>query len=72
MPLDARTGIVRGEEALSFADENAPFLCLPLLFRLIRPAEFVRLAGDAGFVVEPVHADFTTAPYRESQGGAPV
>jgi SAM-dependent methyltransferase len=64
---DDQTGIVHGEEALSFADEDAPFLRLPLLFRLIRPDEFVRLAGEAGFVVESVHADFTTAPYREGQ-----
>jgi SAM-dependent methyltransferase len=64
---DHQSGIVHGEEVLAFADEDVPFLRLPLQFRLIRPDEFAHLAHDAGFVVESVRADFTTAPYREGQ-----
>ena len=37
---DETTGIVRGEETIAFADEDVPFLRLPLRFRLIRPDEF--------------------------------
>lgn len=61
------TGIVHGEEVLSFADEDAPFLRLPLQFHLIRPGEFTRLANDAGFIIESVRGDFTMEPYREGQ-----
>lgn len=59
------TLIVQGEEVLSFADADAPFLRLPMQFRLIRPEQFARLANDAGFMIESVSADFTTVPYRE-------
>lgn len=64
---DDETGIVSGEEVLSLADEAVPFLRLPLRFRLIRSDEFTRLAAGAGLAIESVHADFTTAQYREGQ-----
>jgi hypothetical protein len=64
---DHQTGIVRGEEVLSFANEEVPFLRLPIQFRLIRPDVFAHLADEAGFIVESVNADFTRAPYREGQ-----
>jgi SAM-dependent methyltransferase len=64
---DDTTGVVQGEEALSFAKEDVPFLRLPLRFRLIQPDAFTRLAHEAGFTVESVRADFTTTEYREGQ-----
>jgi SAM-dependent methyltransferase len=69
---DAETGVVRGEEALAFADDDVPFLRLPLTFRLIRPAVFSRLARESGFNVESVRADFTTAAYKEGQSRTAV
>jgi len=64
---DDTTGVVQGEEALSFANDDVPFLRLPLRFRLIRPEAFSRLADEAGFIVKSVRADFTTTEYREGQ-----
>jgi methyltransferase family protein len=64
---DDNTGVVQGEEALSFAKEDVPFLRLPLRFRLIHPDAFSRLADEAGFSVESVRGDFTTTEYREGQ-----
>jgi SAM-dependent methyltransferase len=69
---DDRTGVVQGEEVLSFADEQAPFLRLPLRFRLIRPDAFEHLANAAGLTVESVQVDFTTAQYQEGQGRTAV
>jgi SAM-dependent methyltransferase len=64
---DDKTGVVEGEEALAFANEDVPFLRLPLKFRLIRPDVFARLADEAGLIVESVRADFTTTEYKEGQ-----
>jgi SAM-dependent methyltransferase len=64
---DEETGVVQGEEALSFDNDDEPFLRLPVRFRLIRPDAFTRLAHDAGFIVESVRADYTAAKYAEGQ-----
>jgi SAM-dependent methyltransferase len=64
---DESSGVVQGEETLASANEDAPFLRLPLRFRLIRPEVFSDLADEAGFIVESVRADFTMRDYKEGQ-----
>jgi len=69
---DGKTGIVRGLEAFTYVGDAAPFLEVPLRFRLVKPDAFRQIAEDAGFVIESVGADFTAREYREGQARTAV
>jgi len=69
---DGATGIVQGTESFSYGGDPAPFLSIPLRFRLVRASLFRQLAREAGFLVDSVHADFTDTEYREGRSQTAV
>lgn len=69
---DGQTGIVHGSESFTYVGDRAPFLEVPLRFRLVTPDWFRQIAEDTGFFVESVGADFTALEYREGQARTAV